>query len=170
MADHFAGGAASIPAVEPPRTEPQQANFEIPTENWNAPAPGSLESQPGFTPAADQPRNGQPAAVDGFCPVTLVERENWIQGDPRWGAVHEGQTYLFAGLEEQQRFLQNPERYAPALAGNDPVVALDEQRTVPGEMDFSAVFDGHLYLFSSRASLARFRVNPQRYANVQEVP
>jgi len=162
--------AEQIPAVGRPQTEPQQAKFEIPAERWDALSPEALESRPGFAPSNGQPRNTQAAALGGFCPVTLVERENWQEGDPRWGAVHDGKTYLFAGPEEQQRFLQNPGRYAPALSGIDPVLALDEQQTVAGNLDYSVVFDGRLYMFSSGASLARFRANPQRYCNVEEVP
>ena len=64
--------------------------------------------------------NAASVGLDGFCPVTLVERSQvtpqdshcWTHGNPQWGAVHRGVTYLFTGPDEQKRFLQQPDRYA----------------------------------------------------------
>jgi YHS domain-containing protein len=53
----------------------------------------------------------------------------------------------------------------PACAGNDPVVEADQTRPVPGTLDHSALWNGRLYLFSSAATLARFRTAPGRYAD-----
>ncbi len=119
-------------------------------------------------------RGGAPARVglEGYCPVTLVERSSvsptdpraWTHGDPRWGAVHRGTTYLFVGPEEQKRFLQNPDRYSPALSGNDAVLAFDRGQLKVGSREFGIYFENRIYLFCDAGSLEQFSKNPRHYA------
>jgi YHS domain-containing protein len=108
------------------------------------------------------PRGAAPA-LDGYCPVMLIERDRWVAGDPRCNAMYHGRLFLFSGPEPQQKFLASPDRYAPACAGNDPVVSADEQRDVPGKTQYSLVCDGQIYLFSDPATLKQFRAHPERY-------
>ena len=63
-----------------------------------------------------------PFGLDGFCPVQLVENSRWQPGKKTWGVIHRGRTYLFAGPEEQRRFLADPDRYAPVSSGDDVVL------------------------------------------------
>jgi len=108
---------------------------------------------------ADSP----PVALDGFCPVELTEREQWTAGDPRWTAIHEHRTYLFAGRQQREQFLADPARYSPACAGHDPVLLVDAARRVSGETDYCVTYHGRLYLFASLVTLKRFQRDPQRY-------
>jgi len=111
------------------------------------------------------PPGSPPLGLDGFCPVTLCEkRDCWVAGDIRWGAIHRGRTYLFAGEAEQKAFLADPDRYAPVLDGNDPVLALERSRAVPGARDHGVFYDGRVYLFASEDTLEVFRKDPDRYA------
>jgi YHS domain-containing protein len=103
-------------------------------------------------------------ALEGYCAVTLCEKRSWTPGDVRYGAIHRGRTYLFQSPAEQQRFLANPDRYSPVISGNDPVVALDEGRAVPGTRRYGLFYENRVYLFSSEESLARFSRAPNRYA------
>lgn len=109
-------------------------------------------------------RGNPPLALDGFCPVTLIEKRKWQTGNARWGAIHRGRTYLFAGQKEQHAFLAAPDRYAPVLNGVDPVLAFDQQKEQSGKREFGAFFENRVYLFSSEASYRQFRKNPARYA------
>jgi YHS domain-containing protein/thiol-disulfide isomerase/thioredoxin len=119
----------------------------------------------GFRPPAPSvPNNAPPMALDGFCPVTLLERRAWVPGNPAHGVVHRGHTYLFAGPEEAQRFFASPDRYCPILSGNDSVLALDNQMMVPGRREFGVFVDNRVYLFANEESLQRFQQNPNRYA------
>lgn len=111
----------------------------------------------------DLPPDSPPLALDGYCPVTLCLKKRWTIGDVRYGAVHRGRTYLFAGPEEQQEFLANPDRFSPVLKGHDPVLALDEHRLVPGERRYGLFCGGRIYLFSGEQTLQTFVRNPQRY-------
>lgn len=120
--------------------------------------------QPKAPPAPQLPPGAPPLALDGYCPTTLVEREQWVMGDVRFGAIHRGRTYLFLGPNEVQKFLADPEKYAPVLSGNDPVMAMDNQQLVPGRREFGVYSDNRVYLFANEASRQRFEQNPRRYA------
>ena len=109
------------------------------------------------TTAAAPPSNVLPLGLDGYCPVQLVEKEKWTRGDRRWGAIYEGRTYLFAGPEQQQRFLADPARYAPVNMGNDVVLMVDGRQTVAGRRAHGVYFDGHVYLFADEATLQHLR-------------
>jgi YHS domain-containing protein/thiol-disulfide isomerase/thioredoxin len=106
-----------------------------------------------------------PVGLEGYCPVQLVDKGLWTLGDKRWGAMHRGQTFLFAGQEEQQRFLATPDHYAPVNFGNDVVMALEQGRSVAGVREHGVTFAGRVYLFAEEGSLERFSKNPRYYAD-----
>ena len=116
-------------------------------------------------PEASQPEQPQ-FAMDGYCPVTLVEQMKWQKGDPRWGARHQGQVYLFSSQAEQQKFLANPNQFSPVMSGIDPVAFLGKGQVVPGDRRFGLTYRGTLYLFSSEESLQTFWNEPQRYSSM----
>ena len=130
-----------------------------------APAPSS--PPPAETASAPQVSEGNPpVGLDGYCPVELCERQRWVLGNRRWGAIHRGRTYLFAGPEEQRRFLDldAADRYAPVISGDDVVLALDRGQRVAGRRQHGVFFRGQVYLFASEASLEVFAKDPSRYA------
>lgn len=121
----------------------------------------------GLQPAAVQlPPGSPPLVLDGHCPVTLVAGKRWQRGDVRYGAVHRGRTYLFAGPAEQQQFLANPDAFMPMLSGDDPVMAIDHGQQVPGQRKFGAFYQKRVYLFSSEETMNRFTKSPDRYVSV----
>ena len=152
---------------QPAAASPPQSQLQIPI-----PQPGSqppphvtqMRQQQGVTPALEPNVGNPPLGFDGFCPVQMIERKQWVIGDKRWGAIHRGHTYLFAGPEEQKRFLASPEAYCPVMSGNDPVLALDRNQTVPGRREHGLFCFNRIYLFSEEASLQQFLRNPNRYS------
>lgn len=102
-------------------------------------------------------------ALDGYCPVTLIEARQWQRGDSRWETTLEGQTYFFASGSKRQLFLAAPEKYAPVCNGNDAVRLVDEKRTSAGLRRHGLTYDAHIYLFDSEESLSRFAANPAKY-------
>jgi YHS domain-containing protein len=110
------------------------------------------------------PPGNPPVALDGYCPVQLTEKQRWVLGNRRWGLRHEGRTYLFAGPDEQRRFNERPEEYAPVLSGNDVVKMVDGGQPAAGRREFGAWFMGRMYLFSDESSFQKFEANPGRYA------
>jgi YHS domain-containing protein/thioredoxin-like negative regulator of GroEL len=116
-----------------------------------APSPG-----PAVAPAA--------IAMEGFCPVTLKEQEQWREGDRRFGAMHRGRTYLFVSAKHQERFLADPDRYSPVLSGYDPVAFIDRGELVDGCRQHGVWYQGNTYLFADEASLQRFETAADYYA------
>ncbi len=106
-----------------------------------------------------------PVGLEGYCPVTLAERGVWVEGRAQWGARHRGRTYLFASAEQQKAFLADPDRYAPALSGDDPVLAFDAGKSTPGQRRYGVTYQSRTYLFSSTDTRDAFAANPQRYTS-----
>ena len=111
------------------------------------------------------PQKTMPLGLEGYCPVALMESGNWVEGQARWGARHRGRTYLFSGLEQQQAFLSDPDRYSPALSGDDPVAAIDGGKISAGQRRYGVTYQQRIYLFESPETRAAFAANPQRYTS-----
>ncbi|MBC8357034.1 MAG: thioredoxin family protein [Planctomycetes bacterium] len=128
-----------------------------------------VRAQPQPSAPQPQPNDGQPRiSLEGYCPVTLVQNRVWTPGDKKWGAVHEGRVYLFAGPEQQKQFLANPHVYAPLMAGYDPVRFAETGQLVPGRREFGLYIDdpGPIALFADEAALERFHTNSGYYFNI----
>ncbi|MDA1049930.1 MAG: thioredoxin family protein [Planctomycetota bacterium] len=145
-----------------------------PTQNptLGAPAPqrgyGEYDVAAQQRPAMPQPppNTSQPQiSLEGYCPVMLIQNRVWTPGDKKWGAVHEGRVYLFAGPEEQTQFLANPHVYAPLMAGYDPVRFAETGQLVPGRREFGLYIGepGPIALFADEAALKRFHDNAGYY-------
>jgi protein disulfide-isomerase len=120
---------------------------------------------PNATPAvSNQPTNPAPA-LDGYCPVTLVEQEKWVKGDVKWGAHHRGRTYLFAGPEQQKRFMASFDKYAPALSGFDAVKYVEQGVLVDGKRAHGVFYKNQIFLFADETALRQFWTAPERYAS-----
>jgi len=164
------GGWAGARSPQPPiaRTQPQPpANRAA----WqpSAPSYGNQVTTPRpATTAPQQTRQNLPWALDGFCPVSLVQQRRWFAGDKRWGAIHEGQTYLFASEAAQKTFLASPFQYAPVMSGYDPVLMIDRNQKIAGRREYGVYFKGQIYLFSDEGTLQHFSRGPQRYVRAPQ--
>lgn len=154
--------AAWLSALQKPFTI-----FNKPTPPATTPVPTGSASEPaGSSAAATTPADSfgsMPVGLEGYCPVTLAEKSKWVEGRAQWGVRHRGRTYLFAGPEQQKAFLADPDRYAPALSGDDPVIAMDSGKATPGQRRYGVTYQSRMYLFSSPESRAAFAADPQRY-------
>lgn len=175
------GSYASPPQVQPgarqppPPAQPQvvQANPYV-EGGRSVGASATADSRSGFQPsgaggqfAAAAPAQAPatpPIAMDGYCPVSLAEAKDWRKGDRRFGAIHRGRTYLFAGEAEQQRFLENPDQYSPVLSGCDVVKFVEQGTFVDGQRRYGVFVGSHVFLFSDEASRDAFEKNPRHYA------
>lgn len=153
--------ASQMQAPHPPMTGSAKSGFSQgnPAMMQQAAGVAGMASWPQLPPGSP------PLGLDGYCPVALSEREQWVPGDPRWGLIHRGRTYLFAGPAERDRFNAEPDRYAPALAGHDVVLAVEQGAMVPGRREHGAWFDDQVYLFSSEATFRKFDAAPERYVS-----
>ena len=149
-------GATAV--AEPPAAEAKPA-----TE------PAAPSEMPSTGVAGSEPGESMPVGLEGYCAVSLVDKRLWVEGRAKWGVRHRGRTYLFAGPEEQKAFLANPDRYAPGLAGDDPVLATDLGRKVPGQRQYGVSYRSKVFLFSSPDTKAAFEANPQKYSQRVQV-
>ena len=116
-------------------------------------------------------KDAPPLGLDGFCPVQLGKPQDkrqalWVKGDPRYGVVHRGRTYLFSSQEAQQEFLRNPDHYSPVMSGNDPVLLVENSQQVPGRRELGLFFGDRVYLFATKESQAKFKADMRKYAEV----
>ena len=157
------------PALPPIAQAPPRNELPLHGPEFHEP----MQSAPVNPPVANNPSppvppttpDACPFAMDGFCPVELVENKTWKLGDVRWGANHRGRTYLFSGPEQQQRFLKSPDRYSPAASGIDVVLALTKQQVTPGRREYGVFCANRIFLFAGEESLAAFSAEPERYIN-----
>jgi YHS domain-containing protein len=152
----------------------RQTDYEAPIEaEGNARYSGEVVQQsfqqsqsrdiPSIATADLRQAGNPPMAMKGYCPVELSRNGRWVQGDPRWTAIHQGIIYRLSGEEQRQQFLAHPEQFVPGNAGNDPVISVTEQRNVPGELNYCAAFKGRLYMFNSPATQAEFQKHPEQF-------
>jgi YHS domain-containing protein len=121
-------------------------------------------AEPARRQAPQLPAGSPPLAFDGNCPVTLKNLNHWTMGDAQYGAVHRGRTYLFAGAEQRDQFLANPDSYSPVFAGLDPVLLIDKQQSVEGKRSLGWRYGESFYLFSSEETKQKFKESPHVYA------
>lgn len=158
--------ATNVPptAATPPDTSVPPTNPTSPVSE-EAQRPTTTQQAAAVPDPSKLPPGAPPLGFDGYCPVSMRKAWKWVAGDPKYGAIHLGRTYWFVGPQEQHEFLANPDFYSPALAGIDPVLALDHRQSVPGLREHSLDYDGQFYLFSSEATLQQFTSSPERYAS-----
>lgn len=106
-----------------------------------------------------------PLALEGYCPVSILDMQKWVKGDPARRAVYDGRTYLFANAKGKQMFDANPAKYIPALGGDCVIALVEKRRRVPGNIRHASFHSGRLYLFSSENAHKRFQADPAKYAN-----
>ena len=126
-----------------------------------------MNPQQQYQPPALHP-NAPPLALDGFCPVTLMEGQRWEPGSPQFGAIHRGRTYLFRSVVERDRFMAPgaADHYAPVLSGFDPVRFAELHQTVEGSRAFGVVYQDQIYLFADEQALVQFEQQPQKYVSI----
>ncbi|MEM9353244.1 MAG: hypothetical protein AAGA92_09540 [Planctomycetota bacterium] len=107
--------------------------------------------------------NEPPIALQGFCPVSLRDRQIWQDGDRRITAVLDGQTYRLSGEREYDRFVAAPLRYAPALGGDCPVAFVETGERTVGAVQYGLIHAGRPYFFASDEHRERFRSDPGRF-------
>lgn len=149
----------------PPAPSPTPADSTTTYGMVNAAAsspPASLEPSPALAQAPSEPGEFK-LGIEGYCPVTLLEDDKWTQGDKRWGARHRGRVYLFQSAAAQQRFLSDPDKFSPVLAGFDPVSFRENQNYVEGKRQHGIRFQDQIILFSSEETLEKFTAAPPEY-------
>lgn len=133
----------------------------IPSEVENAPA---VQNVPESVPAAQEMKpETKVVGLEGFCPVTLLETEEWVDGKEEWTVMNHGITYHLASAGQVQKFLADPDAYTPVMDGADAVLFAETGVKVPGNADNCVVFEGKLFMFSNEENLNKFFANSAAY-------
>ena len=182
--------APPLPAAKPnqpatpPRTEVQDSrnlasNPELsrPQSRSNVPPPQPnaqpLRPQPTTQPPSTTPTspfvasNSPLVGLDGYCPVHIQSKREWIKGRAEYSTTWQGVVYQFSTEADLQSFQAAPQKYAPRMLGCDPVQLWLTERAVQGSVEFGAFFNGDLFLFVSAESRNQFKVNPGRYVQLR---
>jgi thiol-disulfide isomerase/thioredoxin len=131
---------------------------------------GSPKGEPAKLQPDDDPGSLMPVAgLNGYSPVALWHGRKWTKGKTEFSVAHKGITFQMSTREEFDKFLANPQRYAPRLLGCDPVKLYDSDRAVAGSTKFGAYFEDELYLFVDKASRTKFKTSPYRYTTTRHV-
>ncbi len=108
---------------------------------------------------------GTAVALEGYCPVCVMEMKKWVPGNAQFAVRYDGKVYYFPGEKQKQMFLANPAKYVPALGGDCVVCLSKMHKRVPGNIRYAAFYHGRLYLFPSEEQRAMFREHPAQYAD-----
>ncbi|MDR1485166.1 MAG: DUF255 domain-containing protein [Planctomycetaceae bacterium] len=109
-----------------------------------------------------------PLAIEGYCPVVLCQKEEWIPGNPAYYAMYRGQVYRFSSQSAMEEFLKMPLKFAPVAMGEDVVMMIDRNKKMCGSRKYGVWFGGRVYLFASKESLNSFIAKPEHYANIAQ--
>ncbi|MEO9929860.1 DUF255 domain-containing protein [Rhodopirellula bahusiensis] len=178
--------AKAAVATTPPRTQqnPHVAsnNLPSPDSQFAGGATGQLAGArtDGMTlgmpaQAAPQPEAKTPAfgtdqpklAMEGFCSVTVINEDQWIEGNPKFGVVHLGKLYLFQSEAKMKTFLADPAPYTPVLNEIDVVRFFEERVIVPGKRQFGMKDPVHqrMFFFADEAAMDHFWNEYERYTD-----
>jgi thioredoxin-related protein len=154
VAQQPAPQASQVLSTQPPPSAPASPSVAS-AVTPESPAAGEL------VPASQAP----PIALEGYCPVTLLELRKWKKADPQFGAIHRNRTYLFATQMEQRKFLANPDAYSPVLSGFDPVIFAQRGEMVEGKRSYGLTYNRRIFLFADESSIKTFEQSPKSYAD-----
>ncbi|WP_162006505.1 DUF255 domain-containing protein [Roseimaritima sediminicola] len=109
--------------------------------------------------------NEPPLAMEGYCPVAVLDEAQWVIGDPQYGLIHLGQLYLFSSASAMERFRNSPDTYAPVMNGMDVVLFFEERRLVQGSREWGVTDHefNRIFFFASEETRDRFEREHIRY-------
>lgn len=154
-------------AAQPAAVEPEPSSTELADQSTEQPI--FSEDDPDLIPLDKVPvqRPDVFVGLESFSPVSLWNFRQWRRGRPEFAVSYRGISYYLVDAEEVEQFEKNPRQFAPRLLGCDPVILTETDRAIEGSTEYGAYFDGGLYLFSTRASRERFKLDPIRFTRTQ---
>lgn len=104
-------------------------------------------------------------AMDGYCPVCVIELKKWEKGNPAIKSVYDGVAYLFPSDAVRAKFDANPEKYVPALNGDCIVCYEMAGKRIAGSVQHPVLYNNRLYLFPSDKEKDMFKADAATYAD-----
>jgi len=94
---------------------------------------------PVYTPFFNQ------VAVSGYDPVAYFTEQKPVKGDPQFKTTYQGAQWHFSSAENRDRFLSDPEKYAPQYGGYC-AWAVSQGNTASADPQRWKIVGGKLYL------------------------
>jgi YHS domain-containing protein len=104
-------------------------------------------------------------AMEGFCPVCILEKKEWVPGDKKFASVVDGMRYLFTSAEVKAMFDADPAKYLPVAGGDCVVCRVEKREKMAGSTKHSARYQERLFLFPSDEVKQMFLADPAKYAS-----
>lgn len=98
--------------------------------------------------------------LKGICLVSLKCGEKAV-ATTEFSSTYRGRVYNFASRESQARFESDPENFAVAFGGCDPVHFVRHREVLEGR--YLVRHDGRFYMFATRENFALFQADVARY-------
>jgi YHS domain-containing protein len=95
-------------------------------------------------------------AIRGTDPVAYFAEEKAVKGSAEFEAGYNGSTWRFSSAENRDKFVANPEAYAPQYGGFCAYAAAKNSKA-PIDPDAWTIVDGKLYLNFSKSIRRRWR-------------
>jgi thioredoxin-related protein len=150
---------ASVPVTSSPAASSAVAS---------SPAASSAATSSPTTSSPATPSSGEPElAMEGFCAVTVISEDKWVEGKPEHGVIHLGKLYLFQNEEAMSTFLADPVPFTPVLNEIDVVRFFEERTIVPGKREWGVkdpTFQ-RMFFFADEAAMNHFIEEHQRYTD-----
>ena len=105
-------------------------------------------------------------ALEGYCPVCVIEMKKWVRGKPKYQTTYDGKTYYFPSEKQKKMFLSSPAKYVPALGGDCTVCLAKMGKRVAGNIYNASLHEQRLFLFPSDAQKKEFQAHPSQYADI----
>lgn len=150
---------------------PPQSKSSVLSRVADAPAPKPAGVQNDSTEKASVKKttgvNQPELAMEGFCAVTVIKEDRWVEGKPDYGVIHLGKLYLFASAEAMETFLAEPVIYTPVLNEIDVVRFFEERRIVPGKREWGLKDPTYnrMFFFADEAAMNHFWNEYERYTD-----
>ena len=154
----------ALPHTQPSTPSPAEATAATP-ENATSGTGASETTSPAnqATPTIAQPD----VAMQGFCAVTVINENRWVEGKAEYGVIHLGKLYLFSTQQAMSSFLANPTPFTPVLNEIDVVRFFEERKIVKGKREFGVLDPIHnrMFFFADEAALKHFENEYERYTD-----
>lgn len=131
------------------------ASCNSPHRFWRAPCAALILAMTVLCAQAETP-----LALGGHDPVSYFS-QGAVSGQPQWTAVHAGHSYRFESRRHRDRFLEQPDRYAPAYGGYC-AYGVRMGKLLAVDYDAYEIVDGRLFLLLNRATQELWREQQQQ--------
>lgn len=84
-------------------------------------------------------------AVSGYDTVSFFDGEP-VKGKSEFKTEYQGADWLFTSQENLDKFLADPEKYAPQYGGHCAWAIAEKDDLAPGDPEYWAIVDNKLYL------------------------